>query len=135
MSGGTARAALAYTGAVFATGFALGVLRALVVAPRTGEATAILIEVPLMLAASLVAARWAVTRWAVPARPGPRLAMGGLAFLLLMAAEIALSTFGFGRSLAAHFAHLVRPEALPGLAAQIAFAAMPALLILGRRAP
>jgi hypothetical protein len=129
--------ALAYAAAVFAAGFVLGVLRALLLAPRVGEALAILLEVPVMLAISFGVARWAVGRWRVPARPGPRLAMGALAFALLMVAEVALSTLGFGRTLAEHLARMLRPAALPGLAAQILFGAMPALLLLvpGPRAP
>ena len=121
--------ALAYTAAVFAAGVVLGVLRGLVVTPRVGEAAAILIEVPLMLAISFGAARWAVGRWRVPPRPAPRFVMGALALVLLLGAEVALSTLGFGRTVAEHVARTLRPAALPGLAAQILFGAMPALLL------
>ncbi len=132
-----ALSALAYTAAVFTAGVVLGIARTLVLMPRVGEAAAILIEVPVMLAISLFAARWAVGRWPVRARLGPRLAMGALAFTLLMAAEAALSTLGFGRTFAEHLARTLRPAALPGLAAQILFGTMPVLLLLapGTRDP
>ena len=126
-------AAFGYAAAVFAAGVALGTLRALVVAPRIGEAAAVLAEVPVMLALSFLAARWAAARWAVPPRIGPRLIMGGLAFALLMAFEAALAILCFGLTLEEHLLRLLRPAARPGLAAQFAFAAMPALLALGRR--
>ena len=124
-------AALPYMLAVFAAGAVLGTARALLVAPRIGEAAAILLEIPVMLAISLWAADRAVRRCRVPAHLGPRLAMGAAAFALLQAAELALATLGFGRSPAEHLAAVARPARLPGLAAQIVFGAMPALLLIG----
>ena len=50
-------AGAAYFAVVFATGFALGVVRVLVTAPRLGETGAVLLEVPIILAASWFAAR------------------------------------------------------------------------------
>jgi len=124
-------AALPYTLTVFAAGAVLGTLRVLWLAPRLGEGTAILLEVPAMLAISFLVAR-AVVRWrGVPARLGPRLAMGAAAFALLQGAEAALAIVGFGRTLAEHLATIAAPARLPGVAAQGVFAAIPALLLLG----
>ncbi|KPQ08805.1 MAG: hypothetical protein HLUCCA09_01070 [Rhodobacteraceae bacterium HLUCCA09] len=128
-------AAFPYTLAVFAAGAALGTWRTLVLAPRLGEGPAILLEVPVMLAVSYGVALWVVRLVSVPARLAPRLAMGAAAFVVLQAAEVALSTLILGRSLAEHWAAIVSAERLAGLAAQAVFAAMPALLLIGSRRP
>jgi hypothetical protein len=118
-------AAAAYFGIVFALGFVLGTVRVLAVAPRLGETAAVLIEAPLMLAASWIAARWCVRRFAVPARDAPRLAMGVTAFALLMGAELLLSVLVFGRTPAEHLAGYARTPGALGLAAQALFALAP----------
>ena len=85
----TIKAALAYWGAIFALGFVLGTLRVLWIAPQMGETRAVLFELPLMLAASWFAARWLVRRFGIGSA-GQALAMGALAFVLLMASEAGL---------------------------------------------
>jgi hypothetical protein len=120
-----------YFAVVFLVGFFLGVLRVLVVAPRLGAVAAVLIETPLILAASWAASRGCVAGFGVGRSPGLRLAMGGSAFAVLMAVEAALAVLAFGRSLADHVAaYLTLPGAL-GLAAQLGFAFIP--LIQTRR--
>jgi hypothetical protein len=119
------RAGLGYVAVVFALGFALGTLRVLVIAPRLGETGAVVIELPAMLAASWAACRALVRRFAVPSATAPLLAMGGLAFAALLALEAAVGVLGFGRTLAEHLATYRAPGAQLGLAAQLAFAAMP----------
>jgi hypothetical protein len=80
-------AALAYFALVFATGFVLGTVRVLWLLPRLGERWAELAELPVMLAASALAARWVVDRFAlVPAER--RLATGLIAFVLLVGFEL-----------------------------------------------
>ena len=120
-------AGLAYVAIAFAAGFALGVLRVTLLAPRLGETTAVLIELPLMLALSWLACRWVIARFGVPATLTARATMGGLAFVILLLAEAALGTFGLGRTLAEHLASYQNlPERL-GLAAQISFGLFPLL--------
>lgn len=120
-----ALAAIAYFGAVFAAGFVLGTARVFVLLPRLGETAAIALELPIMLALSWIACRGLVARFEVPATLAARLAMGGLAFALLMIAELGVSTLLFGRSLGAHLDHYRQLPALLGLAGQIAFALFP----------
>lgn len=84
------RAALAYWALVFATGFVLGPLRITLLVPRLGERYAELLEMPVMLTACFYAARWTCRRFAVPTGCRPRLAMGLLAWALLLAAEFGL---------------------------------------------
>jgi hypothetical protein len=122
-----ALAGLSYFALVFAAGFVLGVVRVLVLLPRSNETVAVLIELPIILAISWAVCRWLVARFRVRGAIPVRLAMGGLAFGLLMLAETGLSVLGFGRSLAEHLAHYRSLPALLGLLGQLAFAAFPAL--------
>lgn len=118
-------AGAAYFAFSFLAGFALGALRVAVVAPRLGAALAVALEAPLILTASWFAARWCVKRFGVPAAPGARLAMGGVAFALLMLAELGAAVFIFHRSLAQHLAGYLSAAGGLGLAAQLAFAGIP----------
>ena len=120
-------AGLLYVALVFAAGFVMGVVRVLVLAPALGETGAVAAEVPVMLAISWAAAGFAVRRFAVPPRAAPRLAMGGLAFAVLMALEAALSLWLFGRTLAEHLSVYAGLPARIGLAGQVVFALIPAL--------
>ena len=124
-------AAAAYAALIFAAGFVLGSLRVLVLAPRLGEVVAVLVEVPVMLALSWLVARWAVARFAVPPEAAARLAMGALAFALLLAAEMALGLWGFGRSVAEVAAGMTSAGGLIGLAGQVGFGLMPLFLLAG----
>lgn len=118
-------AGMAYFGAVFTAGFALGTLRVLVLMPRLGEGLAVVLELPIMLALSWLACRWLIARFAVPATLIARLVMGTLAFAILMLAELGVSTFAFGRSISAHIDHYRELSAMLGLMGQIAFAMFP----------
>jgi hypothetical protein len=73
---------------VFGAGFALGIIRTLWIAPRIGLRIAELIEMPIMLGITFLAARWVVRRLSVPSKAASRLAMGLIALGLLCAAEI-----------------------------------------------
>ncbi len=118
-------AGLAYVGLVFAAGFVLGILRVLIVIPRVGEIAAVLIELPFLLGLSWLACRWLTKSFDVPPTFGIRLLMSVTAFAVLMFAELAGSTLGFGRTLSEHMAQYRQIAGLLGLAGQIAFAAFP----------
>lgn len=129
------RAAAAYAGVVFALGFVFGTVRTLLLVEAVGPLRAVSIELPLILAAAYLVCRWAVRRWRVPPAVAARVGMGAAAFGLLMAAEIALSRFGFGQSLGDYLMSYRQPEKLLGLAGQLVFAAMPLLVPPRRSAP
>jgi hypothetical protein len=120
-------AGLAYFGLVFLLGTILGTLRILLVEPRLGAAGSVLLELPFMLAASWFVCGILVRRFAVPPGPGDRLVMGAVAFLLLMAAELALSLYAVGGTVEGHFAAYRQPAQLLGLMGQLAFASFPLL--------
>lgn len=119
-----ASAGLAYWAVVFALGFVLGTIRVLWLAPLVGLMPATLIELPVMLAASWLAAGWLVRCFAIM-RGSEALVMGGLAFGLLMAAECALAVGLMGQTPAQWLADLRQPHALLGLAGQLVFALIP----------
>jgi hypothetical protein len=121
------RAGLLYVALVFGLGFVVGTLRVLVVEPRFGATGAVLVELPVMLAASWLACGFALRRPPVPPAPSARLLMGAVAFAVLMALELAVSVLGFGRTPTQHLATYREADKLLGLAAQLAFAAFPLL--------
>jgi len=123
-----ATAGLAYFALVFAAGFALGTLRVVVLTPRLGDpATAVLLELPVMLGLSWMACRWLIARLDVPTAVSARLVMGGSAFATLMVAELGVSVLAFGRTLPAHLEHYRQLPTLLGLAGQMAFAVFPVI--------
>ncbi len=80
--------AAAYFTIVFGIGFALGAFRVLWLAPRVGSRTAELLETPLILLATVLAARWVCRRFVGEGRPSRSLAIGLLALGFLLAAEL-----------------------------------------------
>ena len=83
---------------VFVIGFILGTIRVLLLAPRLGETIAVIVEAPVILAASWFVCRWCVDRLDVRRTVSARSLMGLVAFLVLMSAEIGLGAV-LGRSL------------------------------------
>ena len=118
-----ASAAIVYWAMVFALGFVLGTVRVLWVIPLVGLIPATLLELPVILAASWFAAGWLVRRFTIVSS-GEALAVGALAFAILMAAECALAGVLIGQSPAQWLAGFAEPHALLGLAGQVAFALM-----------
>lgn len=122
----------AYFLCVFATGFVLGVIRALLVMPYLGSTVAVLLELPIILGIAWIVCRKLTALLDLPDLARERIIMGGVAFALLMLAEFGVSALVFGRGPLQHLHDLTRPWALFGLAGQLAFAAFP-LLQLDRR--
>jgi ABC-type uncharacterized transport system permease subunit len=120
-------AAAAYFGLVFSIGFILGTLRVLWVIPWLGEGLAVALELPVILTASWLVCGWTMRRFSPDPALRARLALGGIAFAMLMAAEALLGIVGLGRTLAEHLASYTRPLAIWGLSGQIAFALFPVL--------
>lgn len=121
-----------YFAIVFAAGFLFGTLRVMALEPQMGRTGAVLIELPFMLAISFFACRFSVKRYQVPAKILPRLAMGALAFVLLIAAELVLAMALGADTFETALARLTEPANRAGLGGQILFGAMP-LMILVRR--
>ena len=122
------KAGVAYFILVFALGFLFGLIRDIIFQVGEAEASrivAVLVELPVMLAASWVACGLLVRRFSVPAVMGERVIMGAVAFALLMIGELSIGVLLLNRSVAAHFLAYAQPSYALGLAAQLCFAAFP----------
>jgi len=127
------KAGLVYFALVFGAGFALAPLRLLWLLPRVGERAAELIELPLMLVVSALAARWVLGRYCRDCRSGRRLAVGAIAVSLMLVAEfgLVLPLRGLGP-----LEYLATRDPVSGTAyylALVLFALMPWLLSTTRR--
>lgn len=120
-------AGVLYFALVFAVGFVLGVLRGGALVPLVGEVWAVVIELPVMLGVSWWVCGVIVGRMAVPPTAPSRLLMGGVAFGLLMLAELGVSLLLMGRTPVEHFSTYARLPNLLGLLAQLLFALFPLL--------
>jgi hypothetical protein len=119
------KAAFSYFAAVFAAGFLLGVARTLLIVPLTGDLPAVALELPVILTVSWLACGWALRRHPVARDTGARLVMGLASLILLLAAELAVSTLIAGRSLQEHIALYRTAPVLLGLCGQLVYAALP----------
>lgn len=81
------KAGAVYFALVFAAGFILGPVRILWLVPQVGVRTAELMEMPVMLAVIIFAARWTVRRSAVSFTSARLLGMGLLALAMMLVAE------------------------------------------------
>ena len=98
------KAGVLYFTLVFGAGFILGTIRTLWVVPRVGERTAELMEMPIMLAVTIVAARWTVLHLSVPINFSARLGMGCMALVLMLTAEFGVVLWIRGLSIKEYFA-------------------------------
>lgn len=67
--------------------FVLEIIRLQVVALHIGEKLAGMLEIPNVLLATIIGARWVVDRFTLPPLPGIRLTVGLVALILLLIAE------------------------------------------------
>ena len=116
---------------VFGAGFILGPIRVLWLVPRLGERWAELIELPVMVVAIVLAARFVVRRLAVPPTTPARLMMGGSGLVLTLAAECALVQWLRGMTPADYFSSRDPVSGTAYGATLLFFAALP--LLLARR--
>jgi hypothetical protein len=84
-----------YFAVVFAAGFLLGTIRVLLIIPFIGVRAAELIETPVMLLISAFAARWILRQFPNIRGSADSLAVGLIAVVLLLAAELAVGVFLF----------------------------------------
>jgi hypothetical protein len=130
-------AGLAYFALVFALGFLLGTARTLLVRDAAGDGRllGVLIELPIMLGASWFLCLYAIRRFTVASTVIARTVMGGLAFALLMLAELVVGALLSGRTPGEHFALYGQASYALGLAAQTGFALMPLIQLRRGESP
>jgi hypothetical protein len=131
-----ARAACLYFVTVFGAGFVLGFLRVLLLVPRVGVRAAELIEMPMMILATVLAARWVVLYLGGTSVRSSPLRVGILALGLLMAAEIGLGNLR-GLPLSEYITGRDPVSGTAYFGALALFALMPVLVARGsaRRSP
>lgn len=122
-----ATAAFIYFAAIFAAGFALGVVRYIFLEPRFGELAAVAIELPFMLGLSWIICARLIFFFRIARSIAARALMGGGAFLLLISTEIALATLAFEKSISEIMADWSTPAGALGLLGQAIFGLMPLL--------
>ena len=130
--GSAVKAGLVYFVSVFAIGFILGMIRIPFLATLFGDLNAVLIELPIILGLAWLICLKIVRTFHVPPIVSSRLVMGGVALVILLIAEFALSTLAFGSSIIDHLrSYLTAPHAL-GLAGQCVFGLFPVIQLVLR---
>lgn len=127
------QAAVLYFLLVFGVGFVLGIVRVLGVVPLLGERTAELLEMPLMLAVIVAAARW-VVRYKLDDRQPSALAVGFVAMGFVLLADLAVGVWLRDMSLTEVFMNRDPVSGAAYYAALLLFALMPAALVRLRHA-
>ncbi|HXY06960.1 MAG TPA: hypothetical protein VEI52_03825 [Terriglobales bacterium] len=118
-----------YFALVFAVGFVLGAIRTTWIVPRMGARRAELMEMPIMLVVTIIAARWAVLRFGVPPVPSIRLGMGCIALVLMLVAEFGLMLWVRGLSIRQYLATRDPVSGTVYYAMLVVFAIMPLLVV------
>lgn len=126
------KAGVFYFALVFGAGFILGPIRIAWVVPRLGTRTAELLETPIMLVITVVAARWIVRRLAVPPTWTDRFGMGLIALVLMLFAEFTLVLSLRGLSIRGYLATRDPVSGTVYYATLVVFALMPFILIRAR---
>jgi hypothetical protein len=123
-----------YFAFVFGVGFAMGPVRVMWLEPQLGKTMAVLCEVPILVVAMIVAARWATAK----IRPGASLfslaAVGGVALILQQIADFAVGIALRGITLPEQLAYFGTPAGIVCAIALLLFAAMPCLINCNRPA-
>ena len=120
--------AVLYFALVLGTGFALGTIRVPFLVPRLGERYAELLEMPFMFVAIVLAARYVVRRFDLPASLSVRLQVGFAALAMSVLAELLLATVLQGRSLVQFIASRDPVSGSVYLIMLLLFALMPSIL-------
>lgn len=81
------KAGVIYFLVAIGTGFVLEVIRMQVVALHVSERLAEILEIPNVLLATIVGARWVIDRFTLPPLPGIRLGVGLVALCLMLLLE------------------------------------------------
>jgi hypothetical protein len=128
VSGCNLKLACIYFLIVFAAGFILGTIRVVWLVPRAGLRNAELLEMPLMITVTVLAARWLVHRFDVPFILSIRLAIGLFALIILLVAEFGIAAPLQGMSPGEAIARRDPISGAAYLLSLVLFALMPSLV-------
>jgi hypothetical protein len=121
-------ASLVYFAIVMGAGFVLGMIRVPLLVPRLGERYAELLEMPFMLVIIILAARYVIRRFVLPAQLSVRLPVGFIALVCVVLTELLLVVIMQGESVAQYFGSRDPVSGLVYLCMLLLFALMPAIL-------
>jgi hypothetical protein len=124
------KAGALYFALVFAAGLVFGTIRTIWLVPRVGARRAELVEMPIMLVVTIVAARWTVLRLSVTMMWSARIEMGCIALTLMLIAEFGFVLWIRGISIRAYLATRDPVSGTVYYLLLVVFAAMP--LLAGR---
>ena len=125
------RAGAAYFALVYGAGFTLGLVRVPFLVPRFGERVAELLETPIMLVVIYFSSRYVVRRFALASSARFAVAVGVVALVLLLAAELLLAVALQGDSIAAYISGRDPISGTVYLASVLLYAVMPWLQTRG----
>lgn len=128
------QAAAVYFLLVFGAGFALGIVRVLIVVPLLDERTAELLEMPLMLVIIVAAAGWLVRRRFDDGRPASTLSVGFIAMGMVLLADLVVGMWLRGLSATEVFLGRDPVSGAAYYAALLFFAVMPSIIARFRHA-
>jgi hypothetical protein len=123
------KAGVVYFALVFGAGFVLGTIRTLWVVPRVGSRTAELMEMPIMLVVTIVAARWTVLHLSEPMMWSARIEMGCIALTLILIVEFGFVLWIRGLLIRGYLATRDPVSGTVYYLMLVVFAAMPLLIV------
>ncbi len=117
-----------YFGIVFGAGFLLGPIRVFWLEPSVGPLPAVLVEMPVLLVAMVVAARWSPRKAGMSTSMRALALMGLGALTLVLAADFSVGRWLRGLSPEEQLRHFSTPEGIVYAASLVLFAAMPVIV-------
>jgi MFS family permease len=129
------KAGALYFALVFGAGFVLGTIRILWVVPSFGTRTAELIEAPIMLVVTILAARWVARLLSLSPRVTSRLGVGFIALGLMLGAELTVMLWLRGLTFGEYLASRDPVSGTVYLVMLGVFAVMPLLVARGGQPP
>lgn len=117
-----------YAIGTFTVGCVLGTARELSVAPALGMNTALVVELPILIAASVGLGRWCLRRERPRFAAAERLAMGAVSLTLLLLMEDLLTRALRGTSLSAQWSSQTQVELALTMVGLLAFAIAPLMI-------
>lgn len=127
-----AAASVLYFAVVFGVGMLLGPIRVFWLEPRLGKSIAVLCEMPFLLTAMVMAARWLPGQTGISGARGPLAAMGVGALILQQMADFTVGTLLRGLTPSDQLQNFETPAGVIYAVALLLFAAMPVLVSGGR---
>lgn len=127
------RAGMLYFITVFSVGFVLGSIRVPFLVPRLGERYAELIELPFLVIAIVIFARWIVRRYRLKGRSMSAAAAGVIAAILLILVEFSVVLALRGMSIVDYLGQRDPVAAAAYYGAVALYAAMPLILSMSMR--